>query len=138
MADDKPAEPFDLLEQTIEQFVESTRQIGIIVSDFQPGSQGVLNQKINMMVDNMREIEKCKALVKDVEVPLEVFEYIDQGRNPQLYTKDCLEKALVKNEQVKGKIDSLKNFKSLLTSELTKSFPKEMDKYQRAKDSQGT
>lgn len=42
-------------------------------------------------------------------VNLNVFyRYIDQGRNPQLYTKDCLEKALVKNEQVKGKIDSLK------------------------------
>ncbi|XP_020897738.1 mediator of RNA polymerase II transcription subunit 10 [Exaiptasia diaphana] len=138
MADDKPAEPFELLEQTIEQFMESTRQIGIIVSDFQPGSQGVLNQKINMMVDNMKEIEKCKALVKDVEVPLEVFEYIDQGRNPQLYTKDCLEKALIKNEQVKGKIDSLKNFKTLLTGELTKAFPKEMKEYQEIKNSQGT
>lgn len=46
MAEDKASEPFDLLEQTIEQFVETTRQIGIIVSDVQPGSQGVLNQKM--------------------------------------------------------------------------------------------
>lgn len=48
MADDNkaPDERFDLLGQTIEQFVETTRQIGIIVSDFQPGSQGVLNQKM--------------------------------------------------------------------------------------------
>jgi mediator of RNA polymerase II transcription subunit 10 len=37
---------FEALEQSIEQFIESTRQIGIIVSDFQPGSQGVLNQKM--------------------------------------------------------------------------------------------
>ena len=36
------------------------------------------------------------------------FSYIDQGKNPNLYTKDCLEKALSKNEQVKGKIDNLK------------------------------
>ena len=28
----------------------------------------------NAMIDNMREIEKCKAHVQDVEVPLEVFE----------------------------------------------------------------
>ena len=48
MADDNkaPDERFDLLGQTIEQFVETTRQIGIIVSDFQPGSQGVLNRVI--------------------------------------------------------------------------------------------
>ena len=34
--------------------------------------------------------------------------YIDEGRNPQLYTKDCLEKALVQNKEVKGKIDAYK------------------------------
>ena len=34
--------------------------------------------------------------------------YIDQGKNPNLYTKDCLEKALAKNELVKGKMDNLK------------------------------
>lgn len=37
-----------------------------------------------------------------------LFSYIDQGKNPQLYTKDCMEKALAKNEAVKGKIDALK------------------------------
>ena len=36
------------------------------------------------------------------------YRYIDQGRNPQLYTKDCLEKALEKNQQVNGKIDAYK------------------------------
>ena len=36
------------------------------------------------------------------------YRYIDQGKNPQLYTKDCMEKALAKNEAVKGKIDALK------------------------------
>lgn len=36
-----------------------------------------------------------------------ICRYIDQGRNPQLYTKECLERALARNEQVKGKIDTL-------------------------------
>lgn len=37
-----------------------------------------------------------------------VDRYIDEGKNPQLYTKDCMEKALAKNEAVKGKIDVLR------------------------------
>ncbi|OXB58427.1 hypothetical protein ASZ78_007102 [Callipepla squamata] len=74
------AEKFDSLEEHLEKFVENIRQLGIIVSDFQPSSQAGLNQKL----------------------------YIDQGRNPQLYTKECLERALAKNEQVKGKIDTMK------------------------------
>lgn len=34
--------------------------------------------------------------------------YVDQGRNPQLYTKDCMERAVIKNEHVKGKIEAFK------------------------------
>lgn len=55
--------------------------------------------------------------------------YIDQGKNPQLYTKDCMEKALAKNEQVKGKIDTYQKFKSLLLVELSQAFPNEVKKF---------
>ncbi|GFT33465.1 mediator of RNA polymerase II transcription subunit 10 [Nephila pilipes] len=117
------------LEGNLELFIENVRQLGIIVSDFQPQGQTILNQKIAQMVTHMQEIDKCKNQVQDLQVPLEVFEYIDQGRNPQLYTKDCMEKALNKNEVVKGKIDSYRRFKSLLLVELSKVFPNEMAKY---------
>lgn len=55
--------------------------------------------------------------------------YIDQGRNPQLYTKDCIEKALTKNEQVKGKIDAYRKFKANMLVELNRVFPNELTKY---------
>lgn len=81
------------------------------------------------MVTGLQEIDKLKNQVQDVHVPLEVFDYIDQGKNPQLYTKDCIEKALTKNEEVKGKIDSYRKFKAHLLLELTKTFPSEMNMY---------
>ncbi|XP_064599324.1 mediator of RNA polymerase II transcription subunit 10-like [Liolophura sinensis] len=123
------ADKFEAIESHLELFIENTRQLGIIASDFKPQGQNVLNQKIHKMITDMQEIDKLKAQVQDVQVPLEVFEYIDQGKNPNLYTKDCLEKALVKNEQVKGKIDAVKRFKNMLIVELSKSFPNEMAKY---------
>lgn len=57
------------------------------------------------------------------------FSYIDEGRNPQLYTKDCMEKAMNKNEAVKGKIDAFRRFRAHLLVELTNVFPTEMAKY---------
>ncbi|KAK2489120.1 hypothetical protein MC885_013384, partial [Smutsia gigantea] len=123
------AEKFDHLEEHLEKFVENIRQLGIIVSDFQPSSQAGLNQKLNFIVTGLQDIDKCRQQLHDITVPLEVFEYIDQGRNPQLYTKECLERALAKNEQVKGKIDTMKKFKSLLIQELSKVFPEDMAKY---------
>ncbi|XP_018336790.1 mediator of RNA polymerase II transcription subunit 10-like isoform X1 [Agrilus planipennis] len=120
------------LETQLELFIENVRQIHIIVSDFQPQSQTVLNQKLQSLVHGLQEVDKLKSQVQDVHVPLEVFDYIDQGRNPQLYTKDCIEKALTKNEQVKGKIDAYRKFKANMLLELTRIFPNELTKY-RAK-----
>merc|ERR1712189_97040 len=127
---------FETLQQNIEKFVETTRQIGIMVSDFQPGSQDILNDKLNSLITDMQAVENCKQLVQDVEVPLEIFQYVDEGKNPELYTKDCLERALIKNTAVKGKVDAYKNFRVALTEELTKEFPEMMVRYHQFKKQQ--
>ena len=119
----------DALESQLESLIENFRQLGIIVTDFQPQGQTILNQKINQIVTSLQDIERSKNNMQDIQVPLDIFDYIDQGRNPQLYTKDCMEKALSKNEDVKGKIDNYRRFKSMLLTELTKVFPNELAKY---------
>lgn len=81
------------------------------------------------LVTGLQEIDKLKVQVQDVHVPLSVFDYIDQGKNPQLYTKDCIEKALNKNEEIKGKIDVYRKFKTNLMVELQKTFSTEVNKY---------
>ena len=42
----KMADKFETLEEQLERFIENTRQMGIIVSDFQPQGQNALNQKL--------------------------------------------------------------------------------------------
>jgi len=127
----------DILESQLELFIENVRQLGIIATDFQPQGQTVLNQKINQIVSSLQEIDQSKNSI-DIQVPLKVFDYIDQGRNPQLYTKDCMEKALAKNELVKGKIDSYRRFKAMLLVEMSKVFPNEMAKYRAIRGDERT
>lgn len=129
---------FDYLESQLEMLIENVRQLGIIVTDFQPQGQTVLNTKINQIVTSLQDIDKFKDQIPDIQVPLEVFDYIDQGRNPQLYTKDCMEKALAKNELLRGKIDSYRRFKAMLLIELSKVFPNEMAKYRAIRGDERT
>ncbi|KAH9404771.1 Mediator of RNA polymerase II transcription subunit 10 [Tyrophagus putrescentiae] len=121
--------PLDSLETSLEGLVENFRQLGIIVSDFQPQGQTAINNKLNQIVYGLKEIDRLKGQVNDLQVPLEVFDYIDDGHNPQSYTKDCMERSLAKNELVKGKIDEYRRFKALLLFELSQEFPNEMSKY---------
>ena len=46
----KMADKFEALEQQLEMFIENTRQLGIIVGDFQPQGQPVLNQKLYVIL----------------------------------------------------------------------------------------
>lgn len=125
------------LENQIEIFVENVRQLGIIVTDFnQQTGQSILNHKINQVVSSLKDIDKLKDTIQNVQLPIEVFEYIDQGKNPQIYTKDYMERALTKNEQVKGKIEYYKTFKSKLIEELNIYFKNEMIKYQTVRPSE--
>ncbi|XP_003737748.1 mediator of RNA polymerase II transcription subunit 10 [Galendromus occidentalis] len=125
------------LEASLELFIENVRQLGIVVADFQPQGQPALNQKITTLVSLMQDISAVRPHVEDIQVPLEVCDYIDEARNPQLYTKDCMEKALAKNEQVKGKIDAYRRFKALLLVELGKVFPHEISKYRAYRGENG-
>ena len=89
----------------------------------------MLNQKIQTLITDLQKIDKYRGKIENIHIPLAVFDYIDQGRNPQLYTKDCIEKALYKNEETKGKIDVYRKFKNNLLLELQKEFPAEINKY---------
>jgi len=66
------------------------------------------------------------------------FSYIDEGHNPNSYTKDCMERSLAKNELVKGKIDEYRRFKALLLLELSQEFPNEMSKYRAVRGDERT
>ncbi|KAL3195417.1 hypothetical protein MRX96_015878 [Rhipicephalus microplus] len=72
--------PLEALESVLEMLIEDCRQLGIIVSDFQSESQTTLDQKINHIVTLMQEVDRFKPEVQDIQVPLEVFDYIDHGR----------------------------------------------------------
>lgn len=66
---------------------------------------------------------------------LNLKRYIDDGKNPLLYTKDCLMKTLRKNEEIKGKIVTFNSFRELLLEEFNKNFPEEFCDYAKIRNS---
>ncbi|CAL4122671.1 unnamed protein product, partial [Meganyctiphanes norvegica] len=120
--------------QSPETNIDGRHYLSIIFSAFAKNGKSNINRSEQSMITSMQDIDKLRSAVQDVHVPLEVFEYIDGGRNPQLYTKDCMEKALAKNEQVNGCIDSYKRFKAMLLVELSHVFPNEMTRYRAVRE----
>jgi len=81
----------------------------------------------------LKDIDRAKGSVQRVIIPTEVFAYIDQGRNPTLYTKDCLERALQRNEQVKGKVEVYSQFRDELSKRLGEIYPDLIQHYKETR-----
>ncbi|VDK79913.1 unnamed protein product [Litomosoides sigmodontis] len=125
---------YNQLEQTLENFQENARQMGVIASDFTTRSQEPLNQKIHTLISGLHELDHLKNQFMDVKIPLELLEYLDQGKNPQLYTKECLERTVNKNKEMNGKIEMYKKFRAMLLKELGEEMPNDMVLYRNLRD----
>lgn len=58
-----------------------------------------------------------------------IFSYVDELKNPQLFTRDCLQRTLERNEEINGKNETLARFADILKGELSSQFPSEMAQY---------
>lgn len=121
---------FEAIGEQLEALIDHTREAGIIVSDFQP--QATWHGKLMTIVQKLAEVDRQRQQFSDVYVPIDVFRYVDAGKNPQMYTRECMERALAKNEVVKGQIETLRRFRELLMADLSKVFPEEMSVYVKA------
>jgi mediator of RNA polymerase II transcription subunit 10 len=106
------------LEVTLNNLIETIRQAEIVVEEFQQESQPILNSKMNQIIQLMQELDSIKNIY-DVDIPAEIFEYeiiyyfgltflsfIDEGKNPDNYTKQRLEHCIKRNQATKGKINA--------------------------------
>ncbi|KAF9324907.1 Mediator of RNA polymerase II transcription subunit 10 [Podila minutissima] len=117
------------LELKLKELIECLLELSITVYDFQPESNSLVHQKIQELISQISDIEAFKDKL-DIMVPMEVLSFIEDGRNPDLFTKSFIECVAGENQFTNGKITAMKSFESSLTQNLGAVFPEEMDEYQ--------
>ncbi|KAE8708552.1 Mediator of RNA polymerase II transcription subunit 10b [Hibiscus syriacus] len=104
------------------------QQLYLTVSSFNSALQLPLLQRLNSLVtelDNMEKLsEKC-----NIQVPMEVLNLIDDGKNPDEFTRDVLNDCIAKNQVTKGKTDAFKSLRKHLLEDLEQTFPDEVESY---------
>nr|P45966.1 RecName: Full=Mediator of RNA polymerase II transcription subunit 10; AltName: Full=CeMED10; AltName: Full=CeNUT2; AltName: Full=Mediator complex subunit 10 [Caenorhabditis elegans] len=111
------------LEKKLEEFQENARFIGDLASNFQTKYQDALNGRIYTLVRGLQDLDRMKGTFSDKKVPLDLLPYLDDGKNPCLYSKHCMEKTLEKNKAVNGKIEIYKKFRAHLMKEFSEEMP---------------
>eukprot|EP01119_Soliformovum_irregulare_P005141 TRINITY_DN16580_c0_g1_i1.p1 TRINITY_DN16580_c0_g1~~TRINITY_DN16580_c0_g1_i1.p1 ORF type:complete len:125 (-),score=31.87 TRINITY_DN16580_c0_g1_i1:67-405(-) len=103
--------------------IEELRQCTVIVEDFRPESQAILNSKMNRIIEQLATLDSMGPLFQQQEIPEELINFVDQKKNPDRFTLESLEAAKMKNQTTKGKIEGYELFKSTLEEELRKRIP---------------
>ncbi|KAI4368286.1 hypothetical protein MLD38_016861 [Melastoma candidum] len=113
---------------SIQKTLGLLHQLYLTVSSFNAGLQLPLLQRINSLVvelDNMAKLsEKC-----NIQIPVEVLNLIDDGKNPDEFTKEVINSCIAKNQNTKGKTDAFKALRKQLLEELEQTFPDEVESY---------
>ena len=52
-----------------------------------------------------------------------IHQFIDDGRNPDIYTREFIEQIQLLNREMKGKCEAFASFGALLGAEMTKAMP---------------
>lgn len=73
----------------------------------------------------------ARGLPASLGVPPEIIEYVEEGRNPDIYTREFVELAQSRNQLLKGKADAFAAFRDALAREIQGAIPELSDDVSR-------
>ncbi|KAL7747742.1 RNA polymerase II mediator complex subunit [Sorochytrium milnesiophthora] len=128
------------LDVSLTKTVETLYKLAETTLDFDDDSQATLDQHIADYLGELAAADQLCQSLDDIYVPVEVIQRVENGENPDVFTKNYMERLAAENQFTNGKIQSLKDFKSILLRQMDEMFPEECDAYkaQRKSASAGT
>jgi len=72
-----------------------------------------------------------------VSIPPEVITYVEDGRNPDIYTREFVELVQKSNQLMKGKAEAFSSFRDILAEEISTAMPELRDSIKTVVESTG-
>jgi mediator of RNA polymerase II transcription subunit 10 len=69
------------------------------------------------------ETSAGEPLLKDIQLPPEIIDYVDAARNPDIYTREFVELVQRGNQDLKGKKEAFASFRDVLAREMRSAMP---------------
>lgn len=114
----------DQLQGVIENFIE----LGVLVHDNQGTHQShtALIHKTNQLIGQLGSLE-LNTDKEQYPIPIDVLTYIEDGRNPDIYTREFVEMTAKSNARIKGRMQAFARLRDVLGEKLVQEFPRLKD-----------
>ncbi|EOQ99049.1 hypothetical protein E3P92_01804 [Wallemia ichthyophaga] len=81
----------------------------------------VVSEKVQQSMHHLAHIDTLRRHTT-TRVPLEAIDHVDQGKNPNLYTKEYIEQVAGENMFMNGKLSTIKTYHDMLAVALSENF----------------
>lgn len=124
LAPTKENEPLIATSDQILVLIESLIELGVLVHDNQGTQQShtALTQKTNQVISHLLGLTSS-PFTQQFPVPIDVLSYIEDGRNPDIYTREFVEVTARTNARLKGKMLGFAKLRDILGKKLVEEFP---------------
>lgn len=113
-----------LIQELLNDTIETLIHLGVQVHDFtatNESKEGLANQ-LNKLISLLKGLS-IQSHSPPIQIPLDIIQYIEDGRNPDIYTREFIEVIRKVNQFLNGKSRAFSQFQSTLASQITKEFP---------------
>ncbi|CZT52515.1 related to negative transcription regulator [Rhynchosporium secalis] len=117
----------DVLEKQVKEAIQDLYQIMVQTNAYDLTSRpssAVLEATIKQFDSQLLRIHQTASKSSNLPlIPPELIQYVDNGRNPDIYTREFVELARKGNQLMKGKMDAFASFRDVLANEMGVAMP---------------
>lgn len=82
-----------------------------------------LKRNVDRLANLNKQSNDPDSQLQNVNVPLEVVQYIEDGRNPDIYTREFVEAIRRSNQYQRAKMHGLRQLRDSLADKIVEEFP---------------
>ncbi|KAK6459511.1 mediator of RNA polymerase II transcription subunit 10 [Scheffersomyces xylosifermentans] len=114
--------------EQVSALIESFIELGVLVHDNQGTAQShtALTHKTNQVISQLSGLTSS-PFTHQYPIPVDVISYIEDGRNPDIYTREFIEVTAKSNARLKGKMHGFAKLRDVLGNKLGNEFPRLVD-----------
>ncbi|KAI4236134.1 MAG: hypothetical protein L6R40_006259 [Gallowayella cf. fulva] len=113
----------DTVDDQIKDVIQDLFQIQVATHNYAgPQTQQELVHLITQLTGSLSTLSN-HASTLPTHIPPEIVEYVDDGRNPDIYTREFVELVQKANQYLKGKGEAFAGFRDALAEEMVRAWP---------------
>ncbi|GAW24558.1 hypothetical protein ANO14919_141450 [Xylariales sp. No.14919] len=130
-----PSVDHTVLEQQLKDTIQSLHNIMVQVTAYDATtsssparpSRDALAAELTALSRSLQTIHRTSATRTLPQVPPELVQYVDNGRNPDVYTREFVELVRRGNQLMRGKQSAFASFRDVLAGEIENAMPELRD-----------